>query len=484
MSPHASPPHARRSRLSSLPHIARLRALPRSRPSRLRWALLLALLAGAAACGDEAAAPGRDSAQARERAEPRARATEREAAEREALDESRQTGGLRALGYLDYSEEEVEPDEGSGVVFHDAQRAFDGYNLQTSLPISTARLFDMDGRLVNEWHGEGDAEWVRARLLESGDLLVVGLSKPPDAQAEPPPGTRSGYLGFLRRLSWSGETIWNRDLPAHHDVSLTPDGDILTLTEHVHPFGAEAPQLQLIDHYLARVSMQGELLEEVSIYDALRAVPGLLQVEFEPDPTPEQIAFPRDLVHANSARWQPFRELDERGPPFGPRSVLISSRSQSLVAVIDWETHEVLWSFGGGKLRRQHEATWLEDGTLLLLDNGDRRRRWSRVIELDPTNGRLVWQYKSDPLEEFFTPARGVAQALPGRRVLIGDSYRGRAFEVDRRGRVLWRYNSPDVSTPEPGSDQKARRAAMRIERYPRQLVERLVQQHGARESR
>ena len=58
--------------------------------------------------------------------------------------------------------------------------------------------------------------------------------------------------------------------------------------------------------------------------------------------------------------------------------------AQSLVLIVDWDRRDLLWAWGQGELVRQHEATWLPDGQVLLFDNGDETRRWSRVLAVDP----------------------------------------------------------------------------------------------------
>ena len=55
----------------------------------------------------------------------------------------------------------------------------------------------------------------------------------------------------------------------------------------------------------------------------------------------------------------------------------------------------------------QHDAKQLENGHLLVFDNGLRRRRDSRVFELNAATGEIVWRYEH---EGFYTNLRGGAQ--------------------------------------------------------------------------
>lgn len=380
---------------------------------------------------------------------------------------------LAALGYVDYSPEGVDLDEGEGVVLHDRERAQPGYNLLVSIPVCTARLFDNDGRIVKVWQDERDQDedWHRVQLMENGDVLVLGQSRPePDAEWDMD-GVQSGIRGFVRRLTWDGELVWNRAITAHHDLEITPEGKLLTLTEHVRHHPADPPGVDVVDHHVALLSPDGELLEEVSIFDALVEVPGLLRRIFDKAHAPQG---PFDVLHANSARWMRYPELAERHPLYGPRNVLVSLRRQDLIFVIDMDTRSVVWSWRG-ETERQHDASVLPDGTILLFDNGFQARGWSRVLEVDPLTKEIVWSYKAPNPEDFYAPARGTVQRLAGGNVLVGDSYAGRAFEIDRSGRTVWRFVTTDVSPAKLERRTMGGRASLRIERYDPDLVEELL---------
>ena len=98
-----------------------------------------------------------------------------------------------------------------------------------------------------------------------------------------------------------------------------------------------------------------------------------------------------------------------------------------------------MWSWGRGRVSAQHDAQMLENGHILIFDNGLDRAR-SRVIELDPVTREIVWEYGVGDDEEFFTPGRGGAHRLPNGNTLIANSNTGEAFEVTPDRRVVWRF--------------------------------------------
>ncbi len=118
---------------------------------------------------------------------------------------------------------------------------------------------------------------------------------------------------------------------------------------------------------------------------------------------------------------------------------------------------------GPGELQYPHEATWLESGNVMIFDNGTVERAYSRIVEVDPTTGNIVWEFRTTPAELFFSKARGTCQELPGGNVLIASSNEGEVFGVTRKGEVVWRY------VPR---DDKGKRLVIRAERYPSRIVE------------
>ena len=72
-------------------------------------------------------------------------------------------------------------------------------------------------------------------------------------------------------------------------------------------------------------------------------------------------------------------------------------------------------------------------------------RKYSRVVEVDPATGQIVWQYHAPIKSEFFSPTKGSAQRLANGNTLICNADHGQAFEVTREGEVVWEWWSAIV---------------------------------------
>ena len=95
-------------------------------------------------------------------------------------------------------------------------------------------------------------------------------------------------------------------------------------------------------------------------------------------------------------------------------------------------------------------------GRILLFDNLGLLDR-SRLIELDPLSGELVWTWQTPEPGEFFSHCCGSNQRLPNGNTLVTESEKGRAFEIDPAGRLVWEYWNPHrVQDPEDGEEKIA----------------------------
>jgi len=183
-----------------------------------------------------------------------------------------------------------------------------------------------------------------------------------------------------------------------------------------------------------------------------------------------------DVLHTNSLErvHRDLGALPTRG------HLLICIRELDLVAIIDLTGSRVIWSWGDGILDRPHQPSVTRGGNVLVFDNGPRRGH-SRVLEVDPESGGILWQYTANPPSDFFTLGQGGAQELANGNILITESESGRAFEVTRSGKIVWEYYNPELKEVDGST---LRGAIYRMTRVESPLVERLVSEgHGARRS-
>jgi uncharacterized protein (UPF0248 family) len=141
--------------------------------------------------------------------------------------------------------------------------------------------------------------------------------------------------------------------------------------------------------------------------------------------------------------------------------ILASYRPTSTVIRIVRKTGKIVWKLGPPTVAGQHAPTLLENGNVLIFDNGVHRLDdsvpYSRVIEVNPATNEIVWKYLDKPAWNFFSPRMGCAQRLPNGNTLITESSFGRFFEVTKDGEIVWEYVNPFFGKPFFGGRQPLR---------------------------
>jgi hypothetical protein len=301
--------------------------------------------------------------------------------------------------------------------------------------------------------------------LGNGDCLIVGSSD--FGLARPRISDESRYL---MRVDWTGKLIWKRRLLVHHDVEVTPQGKILVLGFKRRLIPQVHADIETRDDELMMLDQGGEVLETRSLYEAFRARPDIFRLrQVRPNTLGGEPWV--DLFHSNSVEWMYREHLFERDSIYGSGNVLVCSRYQHIVAILNWGRNEIVWAWGQGQISGPHDAQVLESGNILIFDNG-LGRKCSRVIELEPLSGEIVWEYKAPEPSDFYTRGRGSAQRLPNGNTLITESMAGRVFEVTRQGEIVWEFRCPE-------RNEKGERASLvRTIRYETSLIERILETH------
>jgi hypothetical protein len=131
----------------------------------------------------------------------------------------------------------------------------------------------------------------------------------------------------------------------------------------------------------------------------------------------------------------------ERSPIFKKGNVLVSIRNLDVIAIVDMERGVVVWALSG-MWRLQHDPQLLPSGNMLVFDNRG-QRGMSGVLEFDPLTQEIVWAYRGNETNGFYSAGCGTNQRLPNGNTLITESFGGRAFEVTPEREIVWEYVSP-----------------------------------------
>jgi hypothetical protein len=302
---------------------------------------------------------------------------------------------------------------------HDATRCDPSLRLFNSRSQERAQLIRPDGTVVHEWVYEQGRSWHYAEMLSNGNLVAVDKGH--------------GVLEIDR----DSQLVWRHDTPAHHDFARKADGNTYVLSGRTRQAERMRSGRELFYDCLHEVTPGGEVVWRWHAEEHANEL-GLC------GPLPEDYTH-SDWPHINTCEVLPVSPAGERDPRFAAGNLLMCGRIIDTIWVVDRATGRVTWTWGPGELIGPHMPTMLPTGNLLIYDNGsvgDRNRGYSRIVELDPLAGRIVWQYVADPPQAFYSPSRGSCERLPSGNHLIAESDSGRLFEVADDGQVVWEYQN------------------------------------------
>jgi len=351
---------------------------------------------------------------------------------------------LKSLPYLKWvpAEKTIEK---SGVVLYNREKAFKGINIFHSQKSSTAYLMGMSGDILHTWstkkNNEEKLPLAHIELCKNGDLIACV------------------YRKFLFKLDWDSNIKWINEIRSHHDIAVDDNDDIYTLSHDYAVVFRSILPLPISNEYIVILSKEGEIKKKISLYKILKKeIPDdrfkkiglwlispkefVIRIEKLLKPPVDIFGRTHDIIHSNTVEIinKDINNIFKKG------KVLFCIRHLNLIGVIDPEEEKLVWSWGENDLDWPHHPTLLDNGNILIFDNGT-HRQYSRVIELNPSNEKIVWQYLATPPESFFSAERGANQRLPNGNTLITESVKGRIFEITSAGEIVWEFYNPEIDS-------------------------------------
>ncbi|MBU1086299.1 MAG: arylsulfotransferase family protein [Candidatus Omnitrophica bacterium] len=356
---------------------------------------------------------------------------------------------VASLPYIQWTGEKID-DKKSGVTVYNPKLSFPGINFFVAMESkdkATTYLIDMQGNILHQWKpnpaqisGGG-----MAIIPDDGSILCCSF---------PDPG--------IFKLNYNSKLLWSKKILAHHDIRIAANQDIYTLTKRVVTVFLYGIPVPVINDYITILSPSGEIKKEIDlfplfknqilfknrleifrVYSMLAKLSNAWEIILNNKIKDSVLKLDHDLFHTNSIQIidQDFPGLCKKG------DILISCHNLNFIAILDEKTNKIVWSWGQNVLDQAHHPTLLENGNILIFDNGP-HRKFSRVIELNPLTRKIVWQYPEHPSKDFFSEIQGACQRLANGNTLITESLKSHVLEVTKKGEIVWEFYSP-LKNPE-----------------------------------
>jgi len=328
-----------------------------------------------------------------------------------------------------------------GVAGYDRTLSAEGLNLYNSYYKPEADLLDMSGKRLHVWRPPGSPpHWHCVTACSNGDILVCAEDE------------------SLMRLDWESRVLWKKDMRAHHDITIAPNEDIYTLTSREEIVFMRGLPIAIINDYIVRLSPDGAIKKEISLFGLMKSqIPAANIFKIY-----SHMIYPKEYLWRIIKQKRTHRFLLRRMTPFDvfhnnsvslidrnlegiykKGNILVCANALDLIGIVDIESQKLGWTWGPGNLDKPHNPTLLENGHILIFDNGT-RRGYSRLVELDPRQDEIVWEYHPLDPESFFTDWGGSAQRLPNGNTLVTETSQGRVFEITQGKEIVWEFFNPD----------------------------------------
>lgn len=341
---------------------------------------------------------------------------------------------INAMGYLDGTQA---PQQRSTLVsrFAPDKEFAASLTLVVSGHAPGAQLIDLDGNVLHEWHcafdeiwpgrdvGGGEPQkhfWRRAHLYPDGSILGI-----------------FEYLGAVK-LDVNSRVIWAKDNSFNHDISVTDDGTIYMLEQKPTARPAVNPDLNIMDDHVTRLTPDGAIIDSVSLVDCVLNSPCRSLMD-------RVLLETADIFHSNTLKVI-TEEQSRVWPAAKPGMVLVSFRELHTIALIDLGQKKVVW-WCSDVARYQHEPIVTPRGTIMMFDNIWCPGR-SRIVEIEPKDNSIVWQYAGTPRQPFYSLTCSTVQYLPNGNLMVTSSDEGLAFSIDATGERIWEYINPHRAGP------------------------------------
>ncbi|MBN2531503.1 MAG: aryl-sulfate sulfotransferase [Spirochaetales bacterium] len=353
---------------------------------------------------------------------------------------------LVSLPYIDWTEKKIDASV-SGVIKYKPEKSYSGYNFFYD-QMDKAYVIDMYGKIIHTWNFAAGGGWEYGTILDNGDLISIG------------------YL--VSKLDWSSVYKWMPQIRGHHDVEQAPDGSYYMLSHDEISYNGYSC---LFDTVL-RISGSGEVLDKWSTYENLEK----LREYYYPISMDLNHATRGDITsytyfHTNAFRFLPENSLGKRDRRFQKGNWLLCLRNVNLIIILDKDSKEVVWTWGKDDLDWPHYPVMLENGEILIFDNGT-HRNFSRVVQVNPLTDEITWEYKSDPPEDFYSNFEGSAQPLPNGNILVTEARNGRVFEITRKKEIVWDFYNFVIQSEQ-------RHLIYRMIRYPCEMIDNIMEKHS-----
>jgi len=317
----------------------------------------------------------------------------------------------------------------TGTTFFSPTKCHLGLNLFAPMCGKEIFIVNMVGKIIHKWDIKYNPGY-QVDLLPNGNIMYAGKID------DGPLADKEGAGGILQEVDINGDVVWeHRDPYHHHAFCRLKNGNML------YPKWIKVPKeiAEKVEGGLPGFNENGDMWGDA-----------IVEIDVNGNTVWEWVAHEhldpqKDTLWpvCNHAEWTHISSIDvlDNG------DLLLNSVRTSSIFVISKSSGEVILRWGKDELSMQNWATVTEDGNFLIFDNGwqswGEGQGFSRVLEFNPKDKKVVWGYEEDPPHFLFSSFLGSCQRLPNGNTVLLEGTTGRMMELNQKGEMVWEYVNP-----------------------------------------
>ena len=280
----------------------------------------------------------------------------------------------------------------------------------------------MEGEIAHTWQVLGSVQL--AKLKPDGNLIYSTRDRSYKERAG------------IREIDPYGNVIWYYKCWIDHDFHILRNGNII-----IHYIeDIKTPSIgrgKIRCPRIIEITPKKNIIWEWRGEEHLDELTELLGTTFPLNNTGEKLF---DWAHNNTCQVIEQSNTVLIDVRFKPGNIIFSYCNLNTIGIIDKETAQIVWAWGPKNLDGQHNPRMMENGNLLIFDNGT-NRGYSRVIELNPISEEIVWEYNDieSKKPQFYSKYLCGAQPLNNKNVFICQSTYSRKSLRDRLFLAIYR---------------------------------------------
>lgn len=307
-----------------------------------------------------------------------------------------------------------------------------------STSVVSARVFAPDGELIQRW----ELDWFSIFPDPSHLHPAVAPKSRPGTHPHGAAVMNNGDLVFnfeymgMARLNPCGEVVWTLHYQTHHSIFIDEQGMIWAAGKTSDQEGAQG-QFRSGEPTVVRVTPDGTIDLEFKVLP-LYSKADLDGLHYYSKSTLLGASKLKDL-HLNDV--EVFPSTMEPGF-FEAGDILLSLRNNNQVLVLRKDL--TVKTFIVGPFIRQHDPDFIDGDTIILFDNnhraGQEHKTQSRILAYNAAQQSWSTEFEGTPALPFFTAIMGKQQPLENGNLIVTESMKGRALELNPEGQVVWDF--------------------------------------------